>query len=422
MRLPAWLERESESWQRDGLISADQRRAILARYAATAAPERAAEILVSLAVLVGGVGLILLVGFNWDRIPPAVRIAGSVALTTLLYAVSAVLAGRGRARAAEIWTFAAVMGAGAMVFAIGDVYYADLNAPLPVLVWAAVVGVTSLLAASAVTAALGAGALAWWMLLAGGQSPPPWEFLLVWPCLAIAVEQRPNRYVSGGLTLTFGMWAAFVAIDVWRYQAMAGVSLVLAGAVLDTWAHAPAAARPAFARTTPAIAVVIAGLLFLAINGTMGGPPADWHQRAEGAWPAFALMGALAAVVAWPVAARQTLSWRPVFVASVAVVWIVLWRLLPESAAASSAWRWGWLIALSAAFVIVTVTAVREAAATSDLGLFAVGLFSMVALVIVHLVHGRGDVWRAALVLLLASAVLGWIGRMWWRRAPGIGS
>ena len=74
MRRPLWLDRESEGWERDGIISPSQRAAILGRYGAL--HERsAAAILIWLAVLTGGAGLVLLAGWNWDLIPPATKLA-----------------------------------------------------------------------------------------------------------------------------------------------------------------------------------------------------------------------------------------------------------------------------------------------------------------------------------------------------------
>ena len=98
MRRPAWLDRESEAWLRDGLITADQRAAILNRYFAL--HERsAAAVLTWLAVLTGGVGLVLLAGWNWDLIPPATKLSAAFGVPALAFA-GAVLACRG-GRSAE---------------------------------------------------------------------------------------------------------------------------------------------------------------------------------------------------------------------------------------------------------------------------------------------------------------------------------
>ena len=59
MSRESWLERESASWQADGVISAETRQRILARYPLQPAdPSRA---LIPLAVLTAGVGVVLLV-------------------------------------------------------------------------------------------------------------------------------------------------------------------------------------------------------------------------------------------------------------------------------------------------------------------------------------------------------------------------
>ena len=75
MRLPTWLVTESEAWQRDGLITDEQRRAILARYEPSAtAAEQASSALTWLAVLAAGIGAIVLVAWNWTSIPDLVKV------------------------------------------------------------------------------------------------------------------------------------------------------------------------------------------------------------------------------------------------------------------------------------------------------------------------------------------------------------
>jgi uncharacterized membrane protein len=418
MRRPEWLERESEAWQIEGLVSEDQRRLILARYPQAGDPQRAAHILVWLALLVAGFGLILLVAWNWYRIPDPVKIGATIGLTAVLYGLAAAFARAARRPVVvEGVAFAAALAAGAALAALNDVYLVDPENALPVLAWAVVLGITSLLAASVLTAGLGAVAVVWWMLLAGGHPPPPWGFLLVWPMLALTVEVRPNRWVAGAVTIAFGLWAAFVAIDVWSYPALGGVFLVAAGGALDAWAHYPLARRPKFARATPALLLTIIGLFIVLIMIlTTSVPPANWHQSAGGQAPALALFAAVVGVVIWPAAGRRPPSTRALVFAGLAAVWMVLWLVSPNSVATSGWWRWGWAVALSGAFVFITVVAVREAAATRDRGLFATGLVSIGVMVIAHLLGSHGRPGRSALVLLAASAILLWISRMWIRR------
>src|SRR5512147_2324557 len=117
MRRPDWLLRESEAWLRDGLINADQRRAILARYSAPAtAAEQASSALTWLAVLAAGIGAIVLVAWNWTSIPDIAKVLMTAPPMLGLYIAAAMAARAGRAVRAERLAVLAALFAGAVLF------------------------------------------------------------------------------------------------------------------------------------------------------------------------------------------------------------------------------------------------------------------------------------------------------------------
>ena len=84
MRLPFRRGRELDAWHRDGLISDDQRRAILARYEPAApASAQVSNTLIALAVLAAGAGVVSLLVWNWRAIPLPVKTGGAIALVAV---------------------------------------------------------------------------------------------------------------------------------------------------------------------------------------------------------------------------------------------------------------------------------------------------------------------------------------------------
>lgn len=124
----AWLNAELTTWQRDGLVDADQAAAITARYA----PGRRASVVRLISVLGAafvGVGLISLVASNLSELSPMVRFVGITAVWIGAVVVAEVLlrqdprhdaTGDGDPTAASLWVGAArliaVAAYGATVF------------------------------------------------------------------------------------------------------------------------------------------------------------------------------------------------------------------------------------------------------------------------------------------------------------------
>lgn len=420
MRLPQWLLAESEAWQRDGLITDEQRRAILGRYEpAHTAAQQASSTLTWLAVLLAGIGAIVLVAWNWTAIPAPVKVLVTAGPMLGLYATSAMAARARRHVRAERLALLAALFAGAVLFVTEDLLHVDVQRTDTLLLWAAVLAATALLTPSALTTAVGTVVVAWWVLVAAGTPPGPWWFLAIWPVLALAVERAPNRWAAGGVTLAFGGWVFFVVLTVWNDQpTIRAVGVVLAGCWLDTLARAPAPNRPAFARVTPALVLTLLGMILL-LPSESHREMTDWHLAADRIWPAIALLAGLAGGTCWN--AWRSGAWRsqPVGLTALALVWLIVWFTLPGPLRASAGLQWAWTAAFSGAVILVGAGAVREAARTRDLGQLVVGLLSVVAFVIVRVFDARSLVVSGS--MLIASALLLWWLARIWARAASIG-
>lgn len=417
MRLPPGLLTELQAWQRDGLITDDQRRAILARYEPEqSASQQTSLMLTWLAVIVAGAGASVLVAWNWTAIPSAVKIVVSAGSMLGSFAAAAIGARAGRHLRAERLALLGALLAGGVLFVTTDLLHVDPQGTSTLLLWAAVLAATALLTPSMLATAVATVVAAWWMLMVAGAPPAPWWFLPIWAALALAMERRPNRWAAGGVTLVFGVWVFFVMLAVWTGPPTPpAIGVVLAGNWLYTLAQAPAARRPAFARATPALVITLLGLILLLPSGSHRAMT-DWHLATDPIWPAVALLAALAAGTG--VNVRQTGQWRsrPVGLTALTVLWLVAWFTLPGHLRSNAALQWTWTAVFSGAVIHLGAGAVRDASRTRDVGQLVVGLASVAIFVIVRVADARSLVVSGSM-LIASAGLLWWLARLW-VRAP----
>lgn len=418
MRMPNGLGTESEAWERDGLITADQRRAILARYDHRTDVQEAEAMLRWLALIVAGVGAVVLVGWNWNAIPGVLKIVLTAGPTVALYAGAAILAARGRGDVSEYLALLAALFAGGVIYVIADLRHLDPQHTTTLLLWAFVLAMTAVLTPSPLTAGVASVVAAWWILVQTGPPPPPWAFIGVWPALALAVERAPNRWAAAGVALVFGFWVFFVVLDVWRdHPTVPSIGALLAGNWIYTLATRPAATRPKFARATPALVVTLLGLVFLLPSGfhrTM----VDWHRASSQIWPVIALFAALIAGTFWNLSRNHAWRSRAAGLTVLAIVWLIVWLTVPAHLRANQMLSWTWTVVFSGAVILLGAGVVRDAARTRDRGQLAVGLAAIVVFVIIRVADAR-SVFFSGTLLIACAILLFWLSRVWLHRQTG---
>lgn len=403
MSRESWLDSESARWQADGLISEDTRQAILARY-----PKQSADppnALMPLAVLTAGVGVILLVAWNWQALPWWLKLGLTKILMLSLYGGAAWSVGRQRARATELWLLGAVLASFAFFGAIVDVSHWD--APREILALSALTAaVTAALTGATLVTVLAAATLGWWIVVAGGGAIP-WEFLGIFPLVALAAEQSRQRVAVVLTAIVFGAWPMFMALNTWETGSLSMMMILVAGAAIEQWSHHPAARRPAFAHATTGAAIGVIGLvgaLIMAMHvPTSRAPLSLFHTHAgQSPWPALTLAVAMALIGFGPF---RGAALRPRIVAVTALVWFNAALALRLELFG----EWLWIMAFSGVLLFMGAGMVREAAVSRDRGVMGVGLAAIIALVLVH--FSSGQALRGSLVLLISAAVLYLAGR-----------
>ena len=272
-----WLTLELGQWRAEGLVSAEQSAAILARYRA-ARRFSLGRLLLTVGALFVGVGLVWLVAANLDAWPPSVRfvVVAALWLTALIggetlaaRSVSAPVVGAVRLLAA--------LAFGAVVFQAAQSLQVPAYAPLLVGVWA----VGALVHAYAVRALLpllvGLATGTAWLLMQGLGDRPSGLGVVV--CLiaagvlgvalaALHLRRLPTfappwREVGAALLLA-GLFAAalpFVGTDgfrctPWLAAALAAAGLAAAAAVLLSPGRQRLETLGALAVATVAVALV----------------------------------------------------------------------------------------------------------------------------------------------------------------------
>lgn len=411
MSRESWLDSESQRWQQDGLISDETRRAILARYPKQESDP--ARVLIPLAVLTAGVGIVLLVAWHWQELPVAVKLGLTSLLTIALYSGAAWSAGRRSAAHTEVWLLAAALGGFTLFAALADVYrWNDMQAVT--LYCAVAAAVTAAATGATLVTALAAATLGWWVIVTG-EGLIPWQFLLVFPLVAFAAEQSRHRAVATLTAIAFAAWVMIMAANTWIGGAPTMLFAMLAGAAIEQWNHQPPARRLVFARATPGSAIAILALVAMlvsVVHTNSAAPAASLSlfatQAGQSPWPAIAL-GVSLIIIAFGVSRRA--APRPRVLAVAAALWF-------NAAAAGRVpmfGDWLWVALFSAALLFVGASLVRESAQTHDRGTLTLGLNAVLALVIVH--FSSGAALRGSSVLLVSAGVLFLVGRQSRRHA-----
>lgn len=146
------LNRESEAWVAEGLVTAEQAAAIRSRYADEDEEQRsrATTALAVIGAVAVGVGVIGFVAANWDELSHGLRLALLTAAVAGAYAAAYHLRERTSTapRVGEALYLVGVLLFGASLFLVGQMYNVEAHDPLALLLWAGAATATALVVRS----------------------------------------------------------------------------------------------------------------------------------------------------------------------------------------------------------------------------------------------------------------------------------
>ncbi len=131
-----WLAKESAAWNSDGLIGAEQRDRILARY-----PEEPAEsgalafALRTLGVLLFGAAIFLVISHNWSDLDRTGQLAIVFTALAVIQGAGVYFFLKGQERSAIIGHLLGCLMYGGGIALIGQIYHLDAHAPDAILAW-----------------------------------------------------------------------------------------------------------------------------------------------------------------------------------------------------------------------------------------------------------------------------------------------
>lgn len=247
-----WLARESAVWRTEGLISEVQSRAVLDLYgtAAEAGEQRQSRALLmisTLAALLIGLGVLLLVGYNWEMLPAGVKVAMILAAVFAAHATGYRLRfGAGRPVAGDIACFLGCLVYGGGIALVGQIFH--LSAGDASLYWWWALGVLPFALALDVLAlhVLFAGLLAVWAgyEILGFQGLGGWLFgrwprwldgaysLLPLVALGLSWAYRRRDQRAAALYAALIAWWVILQPFAWKLQENPVYLIGLVGGVL----------------------------------------------------------------------------------------------------------------------------------------------------------------------------------------------
>ncbi len=133
-----WLRREIRNWQSDGLISCEQAESLQSKYPAERNGRPWGMIIFScLGAIIVGLGVILLLAYNWDAIPKFAKLAMVLGAVAIAHITGFFLKfGEARYRAlGEGISLLGTMLFGAGIWLVAQIYHIDEHFPNAFLIW-----------------------------------------------------------------------------------------------------------------------------------------------------------------------------------------------------------------------------------------------------------------------------------------------
>lgn len=403
----SWLERESERWRASGLVDDETRRHIMADYQAISTERRTLMALVVVAVLMCGIGLVLLIGYNWQQIPPSAKIGILLAGVAAAFTGAAVSYARARAVLGETLAFAGTLVFGNAIWLIAQVL--NIRGHFPdAFFW---FGIGALACAWLVESRwIGIEAVvlfAVWILAESTFMPRPIYAFLPLSALSVLLAYRlssPAMLVTAAFSVA--TWVA-IATSGSPGSVVMPAAVVLAGCAIfaaGRWRRGDESMQLGW-RVAGLLVILIAfvPLMVTAVHGTI---------RDGGATSSLAI-GMVIALVA-----IASAGWKPAAAADAGVAVVVsvvtIWAVLVGSGVLEGtlAARVG-TVAFSALAIVMGLSLIRTALVSHRLVDLVFGvLFALTFLIVRWVSVIENMLWSGAFLLVTGAGLL-LVARLW---------
>ena len=404
----AWIEEQSAAWRDTGLIDEATRTRILDRYTVESNERRSMIALVLVAVLMCGIGLLLLIGYNWARIPAAAKVTSACLLVAATFVISALAYARGRATIGEILAFAGTFVFGNAIWLIAGVLHIEGHYP-DGFWWFGVGALSTALLLGSIYVGFGAALLfGFWIIVEGASSSQAaFSFLPVWTLLVVHAYRMQSPALLRIVAFLAPLWVFAMNWDesaVWF-----GATVLTAGAVYFAGGLIRSSEQIRGAWQSSGLTALLVALIPLMVS--------DVHEDLGAVRP-IALTVATAAIAGaitlWGTLTRlrdvKDVAVGCVLAATAVWTIVVGGDLIDGTAAATILSA---TILFSAATLGLAVSLIRGALRSSSTQELVFGVVFALAFLIVRWVSVLENLlWSGALLVATGAALL-WIARLW---------
>ncbi len=406
-----WLRAESGQWVEAGLLDEPSRARILSQYHTESSPHRGTMALTLIAILMCAIGVLLVIGYNWERIPPAVKVEMLMASVAAAFVGAAAAYARNRPTLGEVLAFAGTLLFGNGIWLIAQVLHIQGHFP-DAFLWFAIGAVAAAFLVESVAIGTGAAVLAGVWIISEGTFYPHilYPFFVLWPCTVWVAYRLRSGVMVRLLGLTAALWVG-VATATDFHVNISPAAIMLTGCALY------AIGRWHGERSDIADAWRMSGLgtLLLMIMPLMAhGFYTDVQKGAPMPTIVITSIAALVAASAIRRPIRIPADWAVLVAAFVSAVWA-----LGAGTGLLTKWWWGATcstIAFSATALVLSVALIRSAFRSDRTSDLVVGVLFGLAFLAVRWTSVIENLLWSGLLLLVAGAGLLFVAREWLRR------
>lgn len=410
-----WLDAESRHWVERGLVDEPARVRILSQYDTESLPHRGTTALTLIALLMCAIGVLLVIGYNWDRISATVKVGMIMTSVAVAFGGAAFAYARKRPRLGEGLAISGTLLFGNGIWLIAQVLHIQGHFP-DAFQWFAIGALAAAFLVESAAIGIGAAILAGVWILSEASFYPHiiYPFLALWPCaVGVAYRLRSGKMIYL-LGLTAALWigvgtATEAHMDTWP------ATVLLAGGALyavGRWHHENSEMYEGWRVSG------LCTLLLMSVPLMVSGVHREIAQEMTHGTAVLSIVlasiAALVAISAIGRPARIAGDWAVLLAAVVASAWHVLvWSRLFDRG-----WWFvtGSTVAFSTVSLIACVAFIRSAFRSNRTSDLVFGVLFGLAFLIVRWTSVIENLLWSGLLLLITGGGLLYIARLWLRR------
>jgi uncharacterized membrane protein len=419
----SWLQEQTADWVRQGLIDADTKVRILGSYEVQSTERRSLLALMLLGALMFGIGVLLLIGYNWARLPVNGKIAIILTSVALAFGASAVAFTRRHRMAGETLAFIGVLLYGNAIWLIAQVLHIRGNFPDAFMWWAIGALVCAWLVRSRILG-VGAAVLVFvWVGVAAGQTfdRPAVSFVAVWIATMILAYEQKSRVMLAFAAVASIAWACWIPVRMQPDVVSVGAAALMGCAfyAIGAWHRANNPMGRAWETTgLVALVVFLVPLLMTDFHDGDSLHPVTWRSLVV-ILPS--LLTAASVALGWLTRARLDSCARvarslPADLAVLATAaGVAVWLSIQAAGvvAGGAAWTYAVTLTFSLLALALSTSLIHRALGSDSASDLTFGVCFGLAFLLVRWASLIDSMLWSGVMLLAASAAFFSIARMW---------